>query len=324
MELSFIQKYIPRQYKDFYFEDKFCDFLHFLTKVDNINTIFIGSPESGKTSLLNVIIKQYYDGIPDKLIKDNIMYLNNSKEQGIHFYRNEVKTFCQTCSLIPNKKKFIVIDDIDYINEQSQQAFRNIIDKYSHNIHFICSCSNIQKVIESLQSRLIILKMRKIDNTILNTILNKIIQTEQISMAENSKQLLINLSNNSIRIMINYLEKFKLLNIHIDYELVNTLCTDIHFNIFDQYLQFIKDGNLLSATKLLLDLFDKGYSVIDILDSFFLYVKVDNTLDNTLDESIKYKIIPYLCKYIHIFHDVHEDEVELSLFTNNIYKLLNI
>ena len=106
--------------------------------------------------------------------------------------------------------------------------------------------------------------------------------------------------------------------------MVNTLCTDIHFNIFDQYLQFIKDGNLLSATKLLLDLFDKGYSVMDILDSFFLYVKVDNTLDNTLDESIKYKIIPYLCKYIHIFHDVHEDEVELSLFTNNIYKLLNI
>ena len=65
------------------------------------------------------------------------MYLNNSKDQGIHFYRNEVKTFCQTCSLIPNKKKFVVIDDIDYINEQSQQAFRNIIDKYNHNIHFI-------------------------------------------------------------------------------------------------------------------------------------------------------------------------------------------
>ena len=161
--------------------------------------------------------------------------------------------------------------------------------------------------------------MRKIDNNILNTILNKIIQNEKISMDENSKQLLINLSNNSIRIMINYLEKFKLLNIHIDYELVNTLCTDIHFNIFDQYLQFIKDNNLLSAINLLLNLFDKGYSVMDILDSFFLYLKVDNKLD----ENIKYKIIPYLCKYIHIFHDVHEDEVELSLFTNNIYKLLN-
>jgi DNA polymerase III delta prime subunit len=319
MEISFIQKYIPRHFNDFYVEPKFCEFLYFLTESNNINTIFIGTPESGKTSLLNVIIQQYYKGIEQKLIKQNIMYLNNSKDQGIHFYRNEVKTFCQTCSLIPNKKKFIVIDDIDYINEQSQQAFRNIIDKYSHNIHFICSCTNIQKVIESLQSRLIILKMRKVDNTILNNILNKIIITEKISMDDKSKELLINLSNNSIRIMINYLEKFKLLNIHIDYDLVNKLCTDIHFNTFDNYLQFIQNKDLLKSTNILLELFDKGYSVMDILNSLFLYLK----LDYQLDENIKYKLITYLCKYIHIFHDIHEDEVELSLFTNNIYKLLH-
>jgi len=319
MEISFIQKYIPTKFDDFYFEPKFCEFLYFLTEINNINTIFIGTPESGKTSLLNVIIKQYYKNTSNDLIKDNIMYLNNSKDQGIHFYRNEVKTFCQTCSLIPNKKKFVVIDDIDYINEQSQQAFRNIIDKYNHNIHFICSCTNIQKVIESLQSRLLILKMRKIDNIILNTILNKITQTENISMDKNSKELLINLSNNSIRIMINYLEKFKLLNIHIDYDLVNTLCTDINFNTFDKYLQFVQNKELLNAINLLLELFDKGYSVMDILDSLFLYLKIDNQLD----ENIKYKIIPYLCKYIHIFHDIHEDEIELSLFTNNIYKLLH-
>ena len=29
MDLSFIQKYIPKQFNDFYFEDKFCDFLPF-------------------------------------------------------------------------------------------------------------------------------------------------------------------------------------------------------------------------------------------------------------------------------------------------------
>jgi DNA polymerase III gamma/tau subunit len=119
--------------------------------------------------------------------------------------------------------------------------------------------------------------------------------------------------------MINYLEKFKLLNIHIDYDLVNKLCTDIHFNAFDKYLQFIQKKDLLKSTHILLELFDKGYSVMDILNSLFLYLKVDAQID----ENIKYKIIPYLCKYIHIFHDIHEDEIELSLFTNNIYKLLN-
>ena len=30
-------------------------------------------------------------------------------------------------------------DDVDIINEQSQQVFRNCIDKYSHNVNFIAS-----------------------------------------------------------------------------------------------------------------------------------------------------------------------------------------
>jgi DNA polymerase III delta prime subunit len=50
-----------------------------------------------------------------------------------------VKTFCQTCSVIKGKKKIIVLDDIDLINEQSQQVFRNCIDKFSHNVNFISS-----------------------------------------------------------------------------------------------------------------------------------------------------------------------------------------
>jgi len=57
---------------------------------------------------------------------------------------------------------------------------------------------------------------------------------------------------------------------------------------------------------------------MDILDCFFSYVK----LTTTLTDEEKYKVIPYICKYIHIFHDIHEDEIELSLFINNIIKLI--
>ena len=58
---------------------------------------------------------------------------------------------------------------------------------------------------------------------------------------------------------------------------------------------------------------------MDILDEFFSYLKLTDLLTNDM----KYKIIPYVCKYIHIFHDLHEDEIELSLFTNNLYKLIH-
>ena len=115
---------------------------------------------SGKTSLLNALIKEYYKNETPKAYEENVLYINSLKEQGINYYRSDVRTFCQTCCSIKNKKKIVVLDDIDLINEQSQQVFRNCIDKFSHNVHFISSCSNIQKVIESLQSRFIIIKIK--------------------------------------------------------------------------------------------------------------------------------------------------------------------
>ena len=40
-----------------------------------------------------------------------------------------------------------------------------------------------------------------------------------------------------------------------------------------------------------------------------------------LNEEEKYKIIPLICKYITMFHNIHEDEIELALFTNNLMEL---
>ena len=73
-----------------------------------------------------------------------------------------------------NKKKIIILDDIDIINEQSQQVFRNCMDKYSHKVHFISSCTNVQKVIDSLQSRNIIIKINQIGFATLPFIFQKI------------------------------------------------------------------------------------------------------------------------------------------------------
>jgi hypothetical protein len=58
---------------------------------------------------------------------------------------------------------------------------------------------------------------------------------------------------------------------------------------------------------------------MDILDNYFLFIK--NT--TILNEDQKYNIIPFICKYISIFHNIHEDEIELALFTNNLMKILN-
>lgn len=155
-----VDKFQPLYFHDFEIDDEIIDIIQTLIKIDNLNILFIGDIGCGKTSLLNAVIKEYYKNESKSVYDDNILYINNLKEQGINYYRNDVKTFCQNCSSVKKKKKIILLDDIDIINEQSQQVFRNCIDKYNHNVHFIASCTNIQKVIESLQSRFIIIKIK--------------------------------------------------------------------------------------------------------------------------------------------------------------------
>ena len=312
----FINKFQPIYFADFEINDNIMDILKTLIAMNNLNILFIGGIGYGKTSILNALIKEYYfnDVSPQINYAENILHINSLKEQGINYYRNDVKTFCQTSSMIKGKKKIIVLDDIDFINEQSQQVFRNCIDKYSHNVHFISSCSNIQKVIESLQSRFTIIKINPLKRENLTTIMNKIKISEHIEIEPAAEQFILDICNNTVKTLINYMEKFKLLNKQITLDLATNVCTNISFHSFKEYTELIKSGNLINAVKLFYNIYDKGYSVMDILDNYFLFVKVTPIL--TEDE--KYKIFPLICKYITIFYNIHEDQIELALFTNNL------
>ena len=315
----FVTKFQPLYFHDFEMDKDNMEILNLLIKMDNLHILFIGDIGSGKTTLLNALIREYYAGFVPSQYNENILHINSLKEQGIHYYRNDVKTFCQTCSTIKNKKKIIVLDDIDLINEQSQQVFRNCIDKYKHNVHFISSCSNTQKVIESIQSRLMILKIKPLQRENLYTIMNHICKVENIIIDKVSKEFILTISNNNAKILINYMEKIKLLNAPITLDISNHICTNISFYLFEEYTKYIQTNDIQSAINVLYNIYDKGYSVMDILDNYFLFIKTTNDLE----ENEKYNIISVICKYITIFHNIHEHEIELALFTNNVSKILH-
>jgi hypothetical protein len=314
----FIYKYQPLFFKDFEIEPNIIELLNTLIKMNNLNTMFVGDIGSGKTTLLNAVIKEYYyyGSKPYEKIAydDNILHINSLKEQGINFYRNDVKTFCQTSSTVKNKKKIVVLDDIDLINEQSQQVFRNCIDKYSNNVHFISSCSNTQKVIESIQSRLSIIKIKPFSRENLYKIMKKIQMNENINIHLDAEDFILNICNNTAKILINYMEKFKLLNTEITYELATQVCTNISFFVFDEFTCYIKEHKIKEAINILYNIYDKGYSVMDILDNYSLFVKTTSILN----ENEKYTIITFICKYITVFHNIHEEPIELALFVNNL------
>ena len=315
MNEPFLKKYKPKRYKDFVIDPEYINLLSTLVQMDSLNILLIGDSSCGKTSLLDATIREYYD--KDYIPRDNVLYINNLQEQGISYYRTEVKTFCKTPSSISGKKKFIVLDDIDIINDQSQQVFRNCIDKYSHNVSFISSCTNTQKVVESLQSRCTLIKIKSVETKLLSEILTKIKRKEGIKITKKAQEFILNVCNNSIRLLVNYMEKFNLLDEKITLEKAKNICTNISYYDFEKFTnEWYNNKNLLVAFKIINTIFDKGYSVMDILDSYFQFVKITDILN----EEAKYKSITIICSYISLFHTLHEDEIELVFFTYDLVK----
>lgn len=323
---TFFHKYNAKTIHDFHFDNSFIEIIQSLLQLERIHLLFVGNTDTCKTTFLYALLREYYNVAPnDSLPVKNIMFINNLKEQGINYYRNEMKMFCQSYTTISGKKKMVVIDDIDSINEYNQQVFRNCIDKYGHNVHFIVFCSNVRKIIESIQSRLQIIAIPVFKQEYMENIINKITLQENIILDTEAKKFILTISNFSIRVIINYLEKIAIIYHEqiqqgntITIEMCHSLCTDVSFHIFQEYTESIKRGDVNHANEIIYSIHDYGYSVIDILDNYFTFIKITDILT----ETEKYKIIPYFCKYITTFHNIHEDSIELAFFTNNISILL--
>ena len=70
----------------------------------------------------------------------------------------------------------------------------------------------------------------------------------------------------------------------------------------------------------ILNLIDKGYSIIDILENFLYYIKYNNT---SICEENKFLIIKNIIKYINNYFTIEEDNIEIIFFVNNLYKILH-
>ena len=245
-----------------------------------------------------------------------LLTINILKDQGIQYYRNDVKNFCNSCSIIKDKKKILVIDSIDNINEQNQYVFKNYIEKYS-NVNYIISCNDINKIYESLLHKLEIIKIKPTTYDFLYNLFLKINKNMKINLQKNEYEYLIHISENSIPCLINNMEKINLLNIknkENKMEIIKNCSSIILENNFKIYINLCINNKVKEAYECIKDIYDDKYSVIDILDNLISYIKVSHHLD----KETKYKLLQILIKHIDIFYNHNEDSIELLFITKNI------
>ena len=308
-----MNKYIPNNIQELNLDVKYVKIINSYIKNKKLFFIIYGNQLSGKTTLINMLLNNYYD---KNEIKDNVLYFNILKDQGINYFRNDLKNYCQINNIISSKKskKTIVFDDIDILNDQCQIIISTLINNYK-NINFILTCNDLNKINNSIIHTMEQIHLNPINNEYLLKIYNKISKIEDINLNKKDIDFLITSSNFSISKLINYINKIKIMksNFNLKNEISNILIED-----FNKYIELCIQKNYKDAINYILKIYYNGYSVIDILDEFYNYIK----LYSNIDEENKYKILKYICNYINIFNNIHEDQIELIFLTNNIIKIL--
>lgn len=321
MTTPFLIKYKPTTFSNINIDIDIKNLLYSLFEINSIVIMLVGENGSGKTTLINCILNEYYKDTSNATKNEHVLYINSIKEQGIQTQKNELSNFCLTKSTIKNKKKIIVIDDLDNINEQSQQVFRYNLDKYKEKVHFIFACVNHQKVLNGIISRVLCIKLNKPTIQEHFNIANTIIKNENIKIDHKTLKKVIELSDNSLQNMINLLEKIYLLNQENSVELVEYIGTIIENKIWRNFTEVcVHNKNIQKAIQIIMDIYNQGYSVSDILDTYFNYIKQEEHLT----EVIKYEIIKLICKYTTIINTIYDSEIELYFFVNDIVKVSNI
>ena len=96
----------------------------------------------------------------------------------------------------------------------------------------MCTCTNLQKVIENLQSRQTIIKINTLKKDSIKQILDNSKKKENIVIDDKSVlTTILNLSNNSVGIMLNYMDKCRLLK-KINVKLQSNFAQIYHMNHF--------------------------------------------------------------------------------------------
>lgn len=307
-----IDKYRPTKIEEINITQYTQDFIRNLIDKNTLNINIIGNTGTGKSSLINIILLKYYavDNINNKCIQDNVLFINNLKEQGITYFKHNIQTFC--LSLSDLKKKTIVIDNIDLMTEQYQALFVLHLDKFSKNVNFIISCTNENKLLYNIISHTIKIYMSNINPEFLTRIYNTITTKTQFNNLQSVNTDKILNTNQTIKGLINELEILRIIDKDIN---------DNNRPIFNLFICSCFNHHITVAIQTIIQIYECGYSVIDILDYLYFYIKTF-TNDNEQLINYKYEFIKVISKYMLLIHNIYEEPVILKFLTFDLCKVI--
>ena len=184
------------------------------------NLLFFGPPGTGKTTTIINLVSAYQEKYHQKN-KELMIHLNASDERGIDIIRNQINQFVNSKTLFNKGMKFVILDEVDYMTKNAQQALRYLLQIYSSNVRFCLICNYISRIDDGLQNEFLRLSFNQIPVNDVDKFLSHISSNEQLKLSTKSLSLIRQLYKSDIRSMINFMQS-------------NQNLSDYNFNIVSE------------------------------------------------------------------------------------------
>ena len=204
--IPFVERYRPKCFDDIVFDPLNKKILQNIIETSYFpNLLFYGPPGTGKTTSIINLINAYQEKVGIKN-KDLVIHLNASDERGIDIIRNQISFFVNSKPLFHGGMKFVILDEVDYMTKNAQQALRYLLQNYSNTARFCLICNYISKIDEGLQNEFLRLRFNQLPSEDINLFLKNIAESEKININEKSLECIQKLYKSDIRSMINFMQ----------------------------------------------------------------------------------------------------------------------
>jgi DNA polymerase III delta prime subunit len=209
---AWVEKYRPSDFNDIVLDPINKQMMENMIKTKYFpNLLLYGPPGTGKTTTIINLVKSYQKDYNPSSKKNALnsglmIHLNASDERGIDIIRNQINQFVNSSSLFNTGTKFVILDEVDYMTKNAQQALKYLLQGFNKNVRFCLICNYISRIDESLQNDFVRLRFNQLPYKEIIGFLSRLSSKENLGLTEESLCSIQQLYKSDIRSMINYIQ----------------------------------------------------------------------------------------------------------------------
>jgi replication factor C subunit 3/5 len=204
--IPWVEKYRPTKYENIVLDPINRKIFENILENDYFpNLLFYGPPGTGKTTTIINLINEYQQKY-NQNINGTVIHLNASDERGIDIIRNQIYQFVKSKNFFEIGMKFVILDEVDYMTKNAQQALKYLLQSSCYNVRFCLICNYISKIDESLKNEFICIRFNQLPSKDIYSFIKTISENEKLELSDKVIDTIQKIYKSDIRSMINFMQ----------------------------------------------------------------------------------------------------------------------